>query len=56
MMVRTKHIVLATGNGKPRKPDFVGMEMFQGKIYHSAEHRGAELFRGKRAVVVGSVR
>ena len=54
--MRPKHLVVATGLGKPRKLDIMGIEKFGGRVYHAAEHRGAEPFRGKRAVILGSVR
>jgi cation diffusion facilitator CzcD-associated flavoprotein CzcO len=50
-----KHLVLATGSGKPRIPPWDGMDDFQGTLYHSDFQRDAEKFRGKRVVVVGAV-
>ena len=55
VVIHPKHVVVATGIGKQKNLDFEGIEKFEGRTYHSADHRGAEEFRGKRAVVVGSV-
>lgn len=51
-----KHIVIATGNGKARIPQFPGMDSFLGPLYHSDMHKGAAPFKGKRVIVVGAVR
>ncbi|EMD35756.1 hypothetical protein CERSUDRAFT_84853 [Gelatoporia subvermispora B] len=52
--VKAKHIIMATGNGRSRIPDFPGMAKFKGPLYHSDKHRGAAPFAGKRAVVIGA--
>ncbi|MEM7644365.1 MAG: NAD(P)/FAD-dependent oxidoreductase [Pseudomonadota bacterium] len=50
-----KELVLATGmSGKPRMPDFPGMDRFKGEQHHSSKHPGPEGWAGKKAVVVGS--
>ncbi|MEM7490544.1 MAG: NAD(P)/FAD-dependent oxidoreductase [Pseudomonadota bacterium] len=50
-----KELVLATGmSGKPRMPDFPGMDRFKGEQHHSSQHPGPEGWTGKKAVVVGS--
>lgn len=52
--MQVNHIVLATGfSGEPRMPDIEGMDTFKGPIMHSSKHKGAEGFKGKKAVVVG---
>ncbi|OJA10744.1 hypothetical protein AZE42_07269 [Rhizopogon vesiculosus] len=54
VILRPKHLVFATGDGRPRIPTWNGMDDFQGTLYHSDFHRDAEQFRGKRVVVVGA--
>ncbi|KAJ7178227.1 FAD/NAD(P)-binding domain-containing protein [Mycena filopes] len=49
-----RHIVLATGNGRPNVPRWPGMDVFNGALYHSDNHKGAAPFKGKRVVVVGA--
>ncbi|KAJ7154020.1 FAD/NAD(P)-binding domain-containing protein [Mycena crocata] len=49
-----KHILVATGNGKARMPQWPGMDSFTGPLYHSDNHKGAAPFKGKRVVVVGA--
>ena len=49
------HVVLATGmSGKPRIPQFKGMERFRGDHHHSSQHPGPDAYCGKKAVVIGS--
>jgi cation diffusion facilitator CzcD-associated flavoprotein CzcO len=55
VFLNPKHLVLATGSGSPRIPNWNGMDEFQGALYHSDFHKDAEQFRGKRVVVVGAV-
>jgi cation diffusion facilitator CzcD-associated flavoprotein CzcO len=55
VILHPKHLVLATGHGRPRIPTWNGMNDFQGTLYHSDFHRDAEKFRGKRVVVIGAV-
>lgn len=53
--VQAKHLVLATGmSGFPRVPRIPGAETFRGKAFHSSEFPGADGWRGKQCVVVGS--
>lgn len=50
-----KHLVLATGmSAVPNMPKVPGMETFQGDLHHSSKHPGAEAYRGKKCVVIGS--
>lgn len=51
-----KHIVFATGvtGGTPKMPKFVGVEEFEGKIFHSSQHGKALDHAGKKVVVVGA--
>jgi len=53
--LRPKQLVMATGmSGKPNVPEIPGMDVFKGEQHHSSQHPGADPYRGKRAVVVGS--
>jgi putative flavoprotein involved in K+ transport len=53
--LRPKHLVLATGmSAVPNMPKVAGMEDFKGTIQHSSQHPGAEGWRGKKCVVIGS--
>ncbi|GAB4528264.1 MAG: NAD(P)/FAD-dependent oxidoreductase [Roseibium sp.] len=55
VVLRPKQLVMATGmSGKPRIPDFPGMDKFKGDLHHSSQHPGPDRYRGKKAVVVGS--
>ncbi|KAG0693602.1 FAD/NAD(P)-binding domain-containing protein [Suillus ampliporus] len=54
VILNPKHLVLATGSGRPRIPSWNGMDDFGGALYHSDFHTDAEQFRGKRVVVVGA--
>ncbi|OAX34185.1 FAD/NAD(P)-binding domain-containing protein [Rhizopogon vinicolor AM-OR11-026] len=54
VILHPKHLVLATGHGRPRIPTWNGMDDFQGTLYHSDFHRDAEKFRGKCVVVIGA--
>jgi putative flavoprotein involved in K+ transport len=55
VVLRPKQLVLATGmSGKPNIPKFPGADIFQGEQHHSSRHPGAEQYRGKKCVVVGS--
>jgi cation diffusion facilitator CzcD-associated flavoprotein CzcO len=52
--LRPKHIVVSTGvSGAPKLPDIPGLADFRGEVMHSSEFRGAEDYRGKRAVIFG---
>jgi putative flavoprotein involved in K+ transport len=53
--LRPKQLVMATGmSGKPNMPEIPGMDVFQGDQHHSSQHPGADAYRGKKAVVIGS--
>ncbi len=53
--LRPKHLVLATGmSAVPNVPKIPGAEAFQGDLHHSSKHPGAEGYRGKKCVVIGS--
>jgi putative flavoprotein involved in K+ transport len=53
--LRPKQLVMATGmSGKPNVPEIPGMDVFKGEQHHSSQHPGADRYRAKRAVVVGS--
>ena len=53
--LKPKHLVLATGmSAVPNMPKVPGMENFEGDLHHSSKHPGAEAYRGKKAVVIGS--
>ncbi|KZT03130.1 FAD/NAD(P)-binding domain-containing protein [Laetiporus sulphureus 93-53] len=52
--LKPKHVIMATGTGKPYTPAFKDVDKFKGVLYHSDQHRGAAPYRGKRVVVVGS--
>jgi putative flavoprotein involved in K+ transport len=55
IVLRPKHLVLATGmSGYPNVPAFPGAEAFEGRIVHSSQHDGGEVWRGKQCVVIGS--
>ena len=55
VVLRPKQLVLATGmSGKPNIPQFPGADIFQGDQHHSSMHPGAEQYKGKKCVVVGS--
>jgi len=55
MTLRPKQLVLATGmSGKPKVPNFEGMDVFAGEQHHSSKHPGPDAYRGKKAVVIGS--
>jgi putative flavoprotein involved in K+ transport len=53
--LKPKHLVLATGmSAVPNMPKVPGMETFQGDLHHSSRHPGAEAYKGKKCVVIGS--
>jgi putative flavoprotein involved in K+ transport len=55
IQLRPKHLVLATGmSAVPNMPKVPGMETFQGDLHHSSKHPGAEAYKGKKCVVIGS--
>jgi cation diffusion facilitator CzcD-associated flavoprotein CzcO len=55
IVLHPKHIVMATGNGRPNVPQWSGMKIFEGVIYHSDYHKDVEKWAGKKAVVIGAV-
>src|SRR3954451_19085320 len=55
LTLRPKQLVMATGmSGKPNVPEIPGMDVFKGEQHHSSLHPGADQYRGRRAVVIGS--
>jgi putative flavoprotein involved in K+ transport len=47
--------VMATGmSGRPYTPEIPGQDVFKGEQHHSAQHPGADAYKGKTAVVIGS--
>jgi putative flavoprotein involved in K+ transport len=53
--LRPKQLVMATGmSGRPSTPEIPGMDVFKGEQHHSAQHPGADAYKGKQAVVIGS--
>ncbi|MGO9831596.1 MAG: flavin-containing monooxygenase [Myxococcaceae bacterium] len=51
---RARALVLATGyNAEPVRPQWPGMEAYQGVLLHSSEYRSGERFRGQDVLVVG---
>ncbi len=53
--LRPHQLVLATGiSAKPQVPTIPGQDRFCGDQHHSSQHPGADSYRGRRAVVVGS--
>lgn len=53
--LRPKELVIALGvSGYPNTPDIPGADTFEGDQFHSSKFPGAENYRGKKAVVLGS--
>ena len=53
--VRPHHIVMATGvSGIPNLPDIPSLTAFTGPILHSSEYDDGEVWKGKRALVIGT--
>lgn len=53
--LRPKQLVLATGqSGMPNMPSLPGMDRFKGDLHHSSKHPGPDIYKGQKAVVVGS--
>lgn len=51
---RARALVLATGyNAAPKRPEWPGMEAYQGLLLHSSEYHSGEPFRGQDVLVVG---
>ncbi len=50
-----RHVVLATGvSGIPSVPDIAGLKDFRGKVMHSTGYDDGEIWKGKRAIVIGT--
>ncbi|MDZ4859454.1 MAG: NAD(P)/FAD-dependent oxidoreductase [Candidatus Hydrogenedentes bacterium] len=50
----SERVVVASGyNRRPLIPKWPDREAFQGAVYHSAEYRDGDAYRGKRVLVVG---
>lgn len=55
VILRPKELVIALGvSGYPNVPDISGADTFEGDQFHSSKFPGAENYRGKKAVVLGS--
>src|SRR3954465_13421773 len=55
LTLRPKQLVMATGmSGKPEVPEIPGMDAFRGDQHHSSQHPGADVYEGRRCVVIGS--
>jgi len=53
--LKPKQLVMATGmSAVANIPDIPGMDSFKGDIHHSSKHPGADQYKDKRAVVIGS--
>jgi len=53
--LRPKELVIALGvSGYPNVPSIEGADSFEGDQFHSSKFPGAENYRGKKAVVLGS--
>jgi putative flavoprotein involved in K+ transport len=53
--LRPKQLVIATGmSGRPTTPEIPGQDVFKGEQHHSAQHPGADAYKGKKVVVIGS--
>ena len=51
---KSQNVIVATGPyGKPRKPQFKGMETFPGRITHSFGYKSGRNFKGQKVLVVG---
>ncbi len=50
-----RHIVMATGvSGIPNVPDIPSLKNFAGKVLHSSQYDDGEIWKGKRALVIGT--
>jgi len=55
VVLKPRHLVLATGmSGFANRPNYPGLNDFQGQQHHSSEHPGGEGWAGRRCIVVGS--
>lgn len=54
-IVKPRHVVMATGvSSIPVRPDFPGLEDFQGTVMHSGDYKNGHDWKGKRAIVFGT--
>jgi putative flavoprotein involved in K+ transport len=55
IVLKPKQLILATGmSAKPNVPRFEGMDIFKGDQHHSSRHPGPDMYKNKKAVVIGS--
>ncbi len=55
VVLKPKQLVLATGmSGRPNIPEISGASSFKGDIHHSSAHRSSDVYKGKKAIVLGS--
>ncbi|PWY77017.1 flavin-containing monooxygenase [Aspergillus heteromorphus CBS 117.55] len=49
------HVVMAVGAGghEPVRPHYLGEDIFQGDILHTAQYNNPHQWRGKRAIIIG---
>lgn len=51
---RARHVVVSTGRTRvPVKPDWPGLERFNGEVLHSSDYRNGSRWRGRPVLVVG---
>lgn len=51
---RARNVVIATGAARqPVRPEWPGLESFQGQVLHSSEYRNGDPWRGRPVLVVG---
>jgi cation diffusion facilitator CzcD-associated flavoprotein CzcO len=54
-LMHPRHVVMATGvSGIPNIPDIPTLKNFAGVVLHSSQYEDGDIWRGKRALVVGS--
>ena len=54
-IVKPRHIVMATGvSAIPIRPDWPGLDTFEGKLMHSGEYQNGHEWKGKKAIVIGT--
>jgi cation diffusion facilitator CzcD-associated flavoprotein CzcO len=55
-VLRCKHLVAAVGvsGGVPKRPTIAGLSDFRGSVLHSSEFDSGTIWRGKRALVIGT--
>jgi cation diffusion facilitator CzcD-associated flavoprotein CzcO len=53
--VRPRHVVFATGvSAIPIKPDLPGLDIFAGKVMHSAAYQNGREWKDRKAIVLGT--